>query len=52
MYYQLPTASGADNVVNGGSSEIIIGALVLLAVVLIESPVPLRALLEVAIVRV
>lgn len=52
MYCRLPTASGVDNMANGGSSEIFFGAFVLLAMVLTETPVPLRALLEVAIVRV
>lgn len=36
---------------NGGSSEIFFRTFVLVAVVLMDTPVPLRALLEVAIVR-
>jgi hypothetical protein len=48
----LPTASEADNVENGGSSEIFFRALDLLAVVLKETLVPLRALFEASIVKV
>lgn len=49
MYCWLPTVSGADNEVKGGSSEIFLGDFVLVAVVLMAMLTSLGALLEVAI---